>query len=51
MALLAFCEAQGVGTDEVDALFSESDIDDLCEHADELLPKFATTIARSIKSA
>lgn len=46
---LALCEAQGVGAEEVQALFTERDIQDLCEHDDALLPKFAVDIVKSIK--
>ncbi len=48
---VAMCEAQGVGADDVKAMFSELDIDDLCKHADDLMPELATTIVQAIKRA
>lgn len=46
---VVMCEAMGVTNNEVCALFSEEDIDDLCEEPDHKLLWHAATIVKSIK--
>ena len=47
---VGLCKADGVTESEVQSMFREQDIDDLCFSPDASLPKFAATIVGAIKS-
>ncbi len=48
---VALCTAHGVTEDEVRAMFTDQDIEDLCEEPDSKLAKHTATIVAAIKRA